>query len=486
MDIKGSKYDNAVAAITASSGYQAPRRDRGVRSISRTRSFPTVTTATGREVHDICGSPVSLSTSARRIRIKHETPQRSLSEPNRKESSKKESSKKEFSKKEFNRKESNKQIINRVPIASTDSGSSNDYNWRRASSLPINGCVHDQKIRYHPNGTRNYAGHYGFGEEIHQFPKYHSKHRGKSESTPLAKKNEIPNTTIVFIPYIGTPQEAQEMVDKLNKSKPMISCSDLKCCSKGEAKHVDPHYCCSDDVCSMEAKRTKKDPVSGEEIPDYRWGNHRALIDFEFAMNSKHISAKDEKCIIMPSWHSSDVEKWFSKYNTLSVPKKESSVPCPLHGYDMDIIRDTTIGGYIRQMTDKHASVFIKNSNKRLYFLVNLFGKDPHTDDVSDSEYNCESLQLVRGVVEPYDLTVAGIGHASFRMPEIAKNLIDAAKIGGCREAYEETDKRINIKYDDPHLNMINDIWQPNKDDGKRVVVFMYSNPTGLSDIITK
>lgn len=341
----------------------------------------------------------------------------------------------------------------------------NPKTWERGSPLPQEPlpCRHNKL--FHSDGTNDHQGHYGFrkSKSNSQLSPPKTKKGSFMTSTKKENKHIYPGTGVNIVPILMTPEGAQAYIDRVN-TKPRYILRD------GDDKlYEDPHYCCKDAPCSMESKRTKPDGS-----PDYESGLHIFAIDYDKIISSGRRPLKNDG-IIGPSWHSEDIKRW---YNDWKSTNKRNNVPFPMHGHDLELIRDSNVSGYFTQFKEKYENEI--RLGKKIYLLVNLFGKDVLKPGQTPNEYHIESLQLHRGKVDDSDIIQAGI--TSGKRHASPETLVRCAKICACRETFEETDKIIKIETNDENLKLIADL-QQNNTRVVRTMVFCYENPLGIEKI---
>lgn len=343
----------------------------------------------------------------------------------------------------------------------------NTKEWKRGEPIPKTPlpCKHEKT--FHKNGSTDNQGRYGFHNTKSNSKLTPMTIKQMRSITSIKKENKhiYPGTSVNIVPIIMTPDGVQTYIDKINKKNQMISHDEA-----GTHEYEDPHYCCEKSPCDMKLKRTHSDGSS-----DYRWGLHVLAIDYDKLISAKHRVMQNCESIIGPSWHSEDIKKW---HNNWKNGNKKKKVPFPIHGHDLDLIRDSNVTGYFRSFKEKYEHEL--HIGKRLYILVNLFGKDELKPGEQPNEYHIESLQLPRGKVDDADIAEAGI--TSQKRHASQETLIKCAKICACRETFEETDRTIDIKVNDTNLKLIADL-QQNHNRVVRTMVFCYENPLDIEKI---
>jgi hypothetical protein len=358
-----------------------------------------------------------------------------------------------------------------------NSENSIEHNWRKQS------LATEDNVKYNDNTLsdikrKSHQGHYGFNDKNPSAKNnIFKKTSGKTSSIKSishANKRLYPNTTMNIIPVIMTPSGIQTFIDEINQKDIHYACDDKSCCDNGIKNHIDPHYCCKDKVCNMEVLRQ-----TCNNKPDFRWGLHVCAIDYDFVINTQKKAIGTDDYIMIPSWHKKDINTWYENYKSMNETDKKGKVPYPIYDFDLSILRDSNVSGYFRELKNKHECEL--NLGKRLYILVNLFGKDP-PDAKNDYKYT-ETVQLIRGRVESIDYKHAGITKPTIKNPD--KDLLEfTAKIGACRETEEECDNMIVIDYNNPDMICIADLEQTSIKNTVRIMVFAYNKPTNIRKII--
>lgn len=279
---------------------------------------------------------------------------------------------------------------------------------------------------------------------------------------PIQPDNKIltPHMAVHIVPILMTPDEGQEFIDY---------------CNNKQFVDTDPHKCSKYKPCKLiSGRKMKKDGVM---VPDYRAGSHMCLIDTDILTNREKRFVKNKKKppIIIPSWHSDILDKWWTNYYN---DKTTTACPFPIDPFDVILCSDTNI-------KDKFNSLK-KNQEKQLYIIANIFPGDANPDE----EHNYDvSIQLPRGKVDSEDMIRAGY------TPKI-KQLTDklAYKIGlyaAIRESMEESDwvlcpppvhsydKIFSVKDDSSIFGLYGDYQHGDKDSKKvyRAIVIGANKP---------
>lgn len=344
--------------------------------------------------------------------------------------------------------------------------SSDDLSWRKAELTP------DEQIRnFAPrpeNSKKTRQGHYGFYKD-RSTPKYIAS----TQNLKVENKSLLPHTVVNIIPVLATVDKMQKIIDEINIKSDYIQCEKSDCCSGLKKNHEDPHRCSRASPCDLIVKRMADGKI------DYRWGLHVYAIDYEHIIASDRVPQKDDESLIGPSWHSIDKNRWFDNFIE-EYDLTKCNIPFPLHSYDLSILRHATIIKHFEKLAYEYKEEI--ETGKKMYVLVNLFGKD--RDEVSPDKFQKETLQLNRGRVESIDQMNAGI---TFQTKFPSHEMLEkSAKIAVCRETFEETDKIINIDPNDKRLELIGDFEQPNIRRCIRIMVFCWNEPTNIKNIICK